>query len=119
MGHTKRFRHEFNAIFYHIVTHLDCLPELVARTMIRLPIRSLRSAPHPIRSRTAGLHCSAAPRSPSSSLGRLAAAKAQDVESKWRGTSTSGGTTKNYVNGQFVDSQAHRWIDVPDPVSGA
>ncbi len=53
----------------------------------------------------------------SSSLSPASVRYAQDLESKYRGTSTSGGTTKNYVDGQFVDSRSDRWIDVHDPVS--
>lgn len=53
----------------------------------------------------------------SSTLGALAYERAQDVERKWRGTSTMGGTTKNYVNGQFIDSKTNRWVDVHDPAT--
>ncbi|CAO1630283.1 unnamed protein product [Sympodiomycopsis kandeliae] len=51
------------------------------------------------------------------SLSSLSAERAKDVEAKWRGTSTSGGNTKNYVNGQFVDSQTQKWIDINDPAT--
>lgn len=53
----------------------------------------------------------------SSPLGALALERAKDVEQKWRGTSTLGGTTKNYVDGQFVDSKTSRWVDVHDPAT--
>lgn len=53
----------------------------------------------------------------SSSLGQLALSRAQDIESKWKGTSALGGTTKNYIDGTFVDSQANKWIDVHDPAT--
>lgn len=53
----------------------------------------------------------------SSSLGPLAFERAKDVESKWRGTSTMGGTTKNYIDGQFVDSKTNRWVDLHDPAT--
>lgn len=52
-----------------------------------------------------------------SSLGSLATSRAKDVESKWRGTSTSGGTTKNYINGNFVDSNTSQWLEVKDPAT--
>lgn len=51
------------------------------------------------------------------SLGSLAYERARDVDSKWKGTSTLGGTTKNFVHGQFVDSKTERWVEVRDPVS--
>lgn len=53
----------------------------------------------------------------SSSLGALAHGRAQDVESKWRGTRTLGGATKNYIDGSFVDSKTNRWVDVHDPAT--
>lgn len=76
---------------------------LASRTMSRSLLQAGRR----------GLHSTSA----TAALGSLAAARAKDVESKWRGTSTSGGTTKNYVDGQFVDSKTDGWIEVPDPVS--
>lgn len=36
--------------------------------------------------------------------------------SEWKGTSVTGGTTKNFIGGEFVDSQTTDWIDVFDPV---
>lgn len=59
----------------------------------------------------------ASSKSPASGLGPLATPRAQDVEAKWRGTSTSGGTTKNYVEGRFVDSATKAWVDVHDPAT--
>lgn len=51
------------------------------------------------------------------SLTSTAAERAKDVESKWQGTSTSGGTTKNFVGGQWLDSKTQNWLDVHEPVS--
>jgi malonate-semialdehyde dehydrogenase (acetylating)/methylmalonate-semialdehyde dehydrogenase len=46
-----------------------------------------------------------------------AAAKAYaDRLSEWRGTSVAGGTTKNFIGGEFVESKTTDWIDVLDPV---
>ena len=47
----------------------------------------------------------------------LAAKAAEDVSSKWKGTTANGGKTKNYIGGKFVDSKADKWLDVHDPVS--
>ncbi|KAF7306786.1 Methylmalonate-semialdehyde dehydrogenase [Mycena indigotica] len=33
----------------------------------------------------------------------------------WKGTSVSGGTTKNFIGGQFVESSTTEWLDVHDP----
>lgn len=58
----------------------------------------------------------------SSSLGALSAAARQQAErisSDWQGTSATGGTTKNFIGGEFVESKASEWIDVLDPVRSA
>lgn len=47
----------------------------------------------------------------------LAAKAAEEVSSKWKGTTANGGKTKNYINGEFVDSQTSTWLEVLDPVS--
>lgn len=43
--------------------------------------------------------------------------KAESLTSSWKGTNASGGTTKNFIGGEFVESKADKWIDVLDPVS--
>lgn len=53
----------------------------------------------------------------SSQLSGIAAQAAQEVSSKWKGTSATGGNTMNYIDGKFVDSKATKWFDVHDPVS--
>jgi malonate-semialdehyde dehydrogenase (acetylating)/methylmalonate-semialdehyde dehydrogenase len=52
-----------------------------------------------------------------SGLSPLAQQAAEEVSSKWRGTSATGGKTKNYIGGEFVESKAEKWLDVLDPVS--
>ena len=47
----------------------------------------------------------------------LAAKAAEEVSSKWKGTTADGGRTKNYIGGEFVESQAEKWLEVNDPVS--
>jgi malonate-semialdehyde dehydrogenase (acetylating)/methylmalonate-semialdehyde dehydrogenase len=49
------------------------------------------------------------------SLSSLAKASAERL-SEWRGTSVTGGNTKNFIGGEFVDSKTSDWIDVLDPV---
>ncbi|KIY45761.1 Methylmalonate-semialdehyde dehydrogenase [Fistulina hepatica ATCC 64428] len=39
----------------------------------------------------------------------------QELSDNWKGTSGTGGKTKNYINGQFVESRTTEWIDVLDP----
>jgi hypothetical protein len=41
---------------------------------------------------------------------------AEEVSSKWKGTTANGGKTKNYIGGEFVDSSAKKWLEVRDPV---
>ena len=74
-----------------------------------LPLRSS------FASMTARASMRAIPRSlaPYSTLGKKAA---DDVSSKWQGTTANGGKTKNYIGGKFVDSSAGKWLDVYDPV---
>lgn len=52
-----------------------------------------------------------------SQLSPLAAKAAEEVSSKWKGTSALGGNTKNYIGGEFVESSCSKWLDVHDPVS--
>jgi hypothetical protein len=47
----------------------------------------------------------------------LAAKAAEEVSSKWKGTTANGGKTKNYIAGEFRDSRADNWLEVRDPVS--
>jgi malonate-semialdehyde dehydrogenase (acetylating)/methylmalonate-semialdehyde dehydrogenase len=41
---------------------------------------------------------------------------AEEVSSKWKGTTANGGKTKNYIGGEFVESSATKWLEVRDPV---
>jgi len=41
---------------------------------------------------------------------------AEEVSSKWKGTTANGGKTKNYIGGEFVESSAKKWLEVRDPV---
>lgn len=43
--------------------------------------------------------------------------KAELLSSSWKGTNASGGNTKNYIGGEFVESKTDKWIDVLDPSS--
>ncbi|KAJ1030429.1 hypothetical protein NDA16_001338 [Ustilago loliicola] len=52
-------------------------------------------------------------------LSQIALSRAQDVDSKWQGTSMLGGTTKNYIDGKFVQSSTSSWLDVNDPSTQA
>ncbi|KAG9014720.1 hypothetical protein FRB94_010567 [Tulasnella sp. JGI-2019a] len=36
-------------------------------------------------------------------------------QQNWKGTSSSGGTTKNFINGEFVESKSTKWHDITDP----
>ena len=51
------------------------------------------------------------------SLSAAALPRAQKISADWKGTSATGGNTKNFIGGQFVESKASQWIDVHDPVS--
>lgn len=51
-----------------------------------------------------------------SGLGPTARSHAEKISTDWKGTSMTGGTTKNFIGGQFVESKTSEWIDVLDPV---
>ena len=50
-------------------------------------------------------------------LSSLAAPKAEQISANWKGTSATGGKTKNFIGGEFVESNTSEWTDVLDPVS--
>lgn len=57
--------------------------------------------------------------SPSSTSGPrfsvLGLKAAEEISSKWKGTTADGGRTKNYIGGDFMESQADEWLEVRDP----
>ncbi|OWZ68280.1 methylmalonate-semialdehyde dehydrogenase (acylating) [Cryptococcus neoformans] len=55
--------------------------------------------------------------SSNSKLSPLALKAAEDVTSKWRGTTANGGKTKIYIGGEFLDSKTDKWLEVRDPAS--
>ncbi|KAJ2919311.1 hypothetical protein MD484_g1150, partial [Candolleomyces efflorescens] len=48
-------------------------------------------------------------------LSAAALPRAQKLSEGWKGTSATGGNTKNFIAGQFVESTSPEWIDVHDP----
>ncbi|KAG5647595.1 hypothetical protein DXG03_008948 [Asterophora parasitica] len=52
---------------------------------------------------------------PLCALSAAALPKAERISAEWKGTSATGGNTKNFVGGEFVESRATEWIDVVDP----
>lgn len=50
-------------------------------------------------------------------LSAAALPKAEQISADWKGTSATGGTTKNFIGGEFVESKSSEWVDVLDPVS--
>ncbi|KAH7885919.1 methylmalonate-semialdehyde dehydrogenase [Phlebopus sp. FC_14] len=52
-----------------------------------------------------------------SGLNAVARAKAEKLSAEWKGTNATGGSTKNYIGGQFVESRATEWHDVVDPAT--
>lgn len=55
--------------------------------------------------------------SSNSKLSPLALKAAEEVSSKWKGTTANGGKTKLYIGGEFLDSKTDTWLEVRDPVS--
>lgn len=52
-----------------------------------------------------------------SGLNANSLAKAEQLSADWKGTNFVGGTTKNYIGGEFVESKADKWLEIHDPVS--
>ena len=84
-----------------------CSPKITTppcfSTMSRLPLLSLSSR-----------YLLTSARSPA--LSPLARPVAESISTAWKGTSMTGGTTKNFIGGQFLESKADTWLDVFDPV---
>ena len=51
-----------------------------------------------------------------SGLSQVSRARAEKLSAEWKGTSATGDNTKNFIGGEFVESNAKEWIDVVDPV---
>ncbi|KAF8745101.1 hypothetical protein AX14_010571 [Amanita brunnescens Koide BX004] len=49
------------------------------------------------------------------SLNAKALPFAEKISAEWKGTSATGGTTKNFIGGEFVESKSSQWFDVLDP----
>ncbi|KAH0590900.1 hypothetical protein H2248_001015 [Termitomyces sp. 'cryptogamus'] len=52
---------------------------------------------------------------PRFALSPAALPKAERISAEWKGTSATGGTTKNFVGGEWMESKTSEWIDVVDP----
>ena len=53
---------------------------------------------------------------PLSGLSAITRQKAEQLSAEWKGTSAVGHNTKNFIGGQFTESETQNWIDVLDPV---
>lgn len=81
-------------------------------------LRSARIAPTTVRlARGYASSASNVKAAEISALSQIARQYADEVSSKWAGTSATGGNTKNFIGGQFTDSKAKDWLEVRDPVS--
>lgn len=67
----------------------------LARIPLRVPLRTYAT--------TAGLNA-------------FARQTAENISANWKGTSATGGNTKNFIGGVFVESKTTQWHDVLDPV---
>jgi len=79
-------------------------------------LRTARLTPASLRA-VRGYASAAAKPAAGSKYSPLSAAAAEEVSSKWKGTSATGGKTKNYIGGEFTESKATKWLEVRDPVS--
>ncbi|KAJ7615001.1 Methylmalonate-semialdehyde dehydrogenase [Roridomyces roridus] len=51
------------------------------------------------------------------SLNAFSQSKAEELSANWKGTNFLGGTTKNFIGGEFLESKTDKWIDVLDPAT--
>ncbi|KAG6832280.1 hypothetical protein H0H92_003513 [Tricholoma furcatifolium] len=49
------------------------------------------------------------------SLSAAALPRAEQISAEWKGTNATGGTTKNFIGGEWLESKTSEWIDVRDP----
>lgn len=52
-----------------------------------------------------------------SALGSVARTKAETLSAHWKGTSATGGNTRNFIGGEFVESSTAEWHPVLDPAT--
>lgn len=77
----------------------------------------LAKLPRPAQLRVRSLATSSTSRPALSGLSATAKPRAEKISQEWKGTSATGGNTKNFVGGDFVESKAEQWIDIVDPAS--
>lgn len=80
-------------------------------------LRTARIAPTTVRLARGYSSAASVKAAEISALSSIARQYADEVSSKWAGTSATGGNTKNFIGGQFTDSKAKDWLEVRDPVS--
>ncbi|KAJ7791763.1 Methylmalonate-semialdehyde dehydrogenase [Mycena olivaceomarginata] len=51
------------------------------------------------------------------SLSSLSQAHAEELSAKWKGTNFLGGSTKNFIDGEFRESKTEKWIEILDPAT--
>lgn len=76
----------------------------------------LAKLPRPAHLRVRSLATSSTARPALSGLSATAKSRAEKISQEWKGTSATGGHSKNFIGGEFVESKADQWIDVVDPV---
>lgn len=84
--------------------------------MLRLP-RSLSLGLRVRHASTAAATSSSSSTGAAARFSPLAMKAAEEVSTKWKGTTAGGGRTKNYIGGEFTESTSDRWLEVRDPVS--
>ncbi|KAJ7784344.1 methylmalonate-semialdehyde dehydrogenase [Mycena metata] len=50
-------------------------------------------------------------------LSSFSQSRAEELSSEWKGTNFLGGTTKNFIDGEFRESETKKWIEVLDPAT--
>nr|VWO94344.1 Succinate-semialdehyde dehydrogenase (EC [Ganoderma boninense] len=77
----------------------------------------LAKFPRPAQLRVRSLATSSTAKPALSGLSVTGKSRAEKISQEWKGTSATGGNSKNFIGGEFVESKADKWIDVVDPAS--
>ncbi|PIL31560.1 hypothetical protein GSI_06262 [Ganoderma sinense ZZ0214-1] len=77
----------------------------------------LAKFPRPAQLRVRSLATSSTAKPALSGLSVTGKSRAEKISQEWKGTSATGGNSKNFIGGEFVESKADQWIDVVDPAS--
>jgi hypothetical protein len=90
-------------------------PSLLSQGPVKM-LRLSRTLPLSIRHASTAAATTSSTSSSAAKFSPLAMKAAEEVSSKWKGTTANGGKTQNYIGGEFKESSSDKWLEVRDPV---